>query len=179
MGDAWFVLAFSLYCIFYKKQKKTGIQLCIGFLFAEMLVQLIKNIVYQGQWMLFFEEGQYLFINNESNLVNYHTFPSGHTALAFVLATVLIEHVKSRLIQTGIMLAALLLAFSRIYLAQHSVTEVGAGMVIGMLSGIMAKEWLKALQHRRHRFYHFHTGKRKEKFYQHGNFNLKDFPAAG
>ena len=59
-------------------------------------------------------------------------FPSGHTTAAFTSAVVLwhINHIFG----VGAFLFAVMIAFSRIYLAVHYTTDVLAGAIIGSLS---------------------------------------------
>lgn len=72
--------------------------------------------------------------------VKIHTsmsFPSGHTATAFAIAIFLMYFIKSRLLQALLLLLAVLVAFSRIYLHLHFLVDVWAGAIIGALSAIL------------------------------------------
>ncbi len=66
---------------------------------------------------------------------NYsNSFPSGHTSTAFTLALLLAFLVRRRLAVFLFPLLAFLVGYSRVYLAQHFVTDVLAGTIIGIVS---------------------------------------------
>jgi undecaprenyl-diphosphatase len=64
------------------------------------------------------------------------SFPSGHTAAAFVVATLL--GYLFPIIALPLFTWALLVGFSRIYLGVHYPSDILVGIVIGMLSAISA-----------------------------------------
>ena len=65
-----------------------------------------------------------------------YSFPSGHTAAAFAVATAIFLYDKRWGIPAYIF--AVLMAFSRLYLYVHYPSDVLAGMLIGILSGVLA-----------------------------------------
>ena len=60
------------------------------------------------------------------------SFPSGHTAAAFVMATLLAYFVP--MLTIVVFLWAFLVGFSRIYLGVHYPTDTLAGMILGVLA---------------------------------------------
>lgn len=64
------------------------------------------------------------------------SFPSGHTAAAFVIATLLCDLFP--LLSIPLFSWALLVGFSRIYLGVHYPTDTLAGLGIGLLSAMSA-----------------------------------------
>ncbi len=60
-----------------------------------------------------------------------HSFPSGHTATIFCLAVFVSLVLKNRMVSLLMMIIALLVAYSRIYLVQHFLEDVIAGAIIG------------------------------------------------
>lgn len=60
-----------------------------------------------------------------------NSFPSGHTVTAFCAALFITLLVENRIIGMLCLIAAMFVAFSRIYLLQHFLIDVAAGAVIG------------------------------------------------
>ncbi|WMN06786.1 phosphatase PAP2 family protein [Marivirga arenosa] len=67
------------------------------------------------------------------DLKSLYAMPSGHTASAFALATILILITKNKLLQVIYMLIAILVAVSRVYLFQHFMVDTLVGASIGLL----------------------------------------------
>jgi membrane-associated phospholipid phosphatase len=138
IGDGIFALCLILAMLFYYKRKQQGLALLYSFLISGLIVQLIKNLVDSPRPKLFFEAGQYLHFIDGVSLANNSSFPSGHTATAFAIATVMALTMKDKAFQLLILIAAVLVGYSRIYLAQHFLLDVMIGAVIGSSSGIVA-----------------------------------------
>jgi membrane-associated phospholipid phosphatase len=138
MGDGIFALCLIAFLFFYKK-KQQGFILLVSFLVSGLLVQIIKNFVSAPRpKSFFFEAGQYLYFIDGVSQTGYSSFPSGHTATAFALATILVLTMKSKKWQLILLLAAALVGYSRIYLAQHFLLDVIAGAAIGSAAGILS-----------------------------------------
>lgn len=78
--------------------------------------------------------------------VSVHTansFPSGHTATAFVLFF-LICHFFGRRMEgiIAMVMMAVLVGISRVYLAQHFLIDVACGALLGTLSAWLCSVWL-------------------------------------
>lgn len=64
-----------------------------------------------------------------------NSFPSGHAATAVAILYVLANDSK-RNVRIGLVIVAVLISYSRIYLNQHFVIDVTAGALTGLISGI-------------------------------------------
>ena len=137
-GDRLFVISLSAFLVIYLKKIQLGTQLFVAFLICTFLIQWIKNMVSPGGFELFIEQGQYLFSTDTAPTADQFSFPSGHTAISFSMTTIFALNSKKTISQIFLLLAAFLLAFSRIYLAQHQLFEVISGMIIGSISGVFA-----------------------------------------
>ncbi|MFL5810104.1 MAG: phosphatase PAP2 family protein [Flavisolibacter sp.] len=75
-----------------------------------------------------------------------HSFPSGHTSTAFTLALLMAFIVRGNFWVFFFPLVAFFVGYSRVYLAQHFVTDVFAGIFIGVISS-----WLSLLLYEKFR----------------------------
>ncbi|MEI9933571.1 MAG: phosphatase PAP2 family protein [Ferruginibacter sp.] len=107
-----------------------------AFLSSGILAQIVKHIYNSPRPKFYFgnTEDQY-FIKGIDFAFN-NSFPSGHTATAFAVATVLVLNLQNKKLQLPLLFAALLVAFSRIYLGQHFLLDVLVGAFIGVVCGI-------------------------------------------
>ena len=72
----------------------------------------------------------------------YHSFPSGHTADAFISATFVVLLVRSPWAGIVAWSVALTIAFSRIALAKHYVSDVLMGAILaGIFAGLVVRSW--------------------------------------
>ncbi|MDN3656719.1 phosphatase PAP2 family protein [Ferruginibacter paludis] len=138
VGDGIFAFCLIAIAWLFFKRKEEGKALLISFILSGLATQIIKNLVNAPRPKLYFEAGQYLHFIDGVSLANNSSFPSGHTATAFALATVLVLMARNKNAQLVVLLAAATVGYSRIYLAQHFLLDVMIGAVIGTASGILA-----------------------------------------
>ncbi|MDH4275189.1 MAG: phosphatase PAP2 family protein, partial [Gammaproteobacteria bacterium] len=77
--------------------------------------------------------------------LRFRAFPSGHTATAFLVATVVIFYTRRWWLQWGVGLAALVVGLSRMAVGAHWPTDVLGGVVLGWLGAwigvVLAERW--------------------------------------
>lgn len=67
-------------------------------------------------------------------LYKVHSFPSGHTSAAFAVFFIACLAIKSKWIVPAGLIYTLLVAYSRIYLAEHFPRDIAGGMLIAVIT---------------------------------------------
>jgi membrane-associated phospholipid phosphatase len=114
------------------------------FVFMFFSALLIKTIIVQSMKHLIFPHilRPHLFIENFSGLhtvngveiLNYYSFPSGHSASIFCIAVLLSLIIRKNTWTVLFVILAILTGYSRMYLGQHFSVDVYAGSLIGILT---------------------------------------------
>ncbi len=136
IGDGLFAIMCIVVYYFHFKQKQQGVAMLISFIIIAIIVQVAKNLFSSPRPKLFFSPGQYTHFIEGVSIANHASFPSGHTACAFAIATVMVLMANNKITQLLLLTAAILAGYSRIYLGQHFLLDVIVGAVIGTASGI-------------------------------------------
>jgi membrane-associated phospholipid phosphatase len=71
-----------------------------------------------------------------------NSFPSGHTATAFTVAVLLSLMTGSKRVSAVLMIMAILVGISRVYLLQHFFIDIYFGSMIGFLIGSVVYFWM-------------------------------------
>ena len=115
-----------------------------------LIVAMFKNLLFPDKVRPrnFFENLDLLHFIEGVTVHGYHSFPSGHTASAFALATGLSLILRNPSWTLVLFMAAIIVGYSRIYLLQHFFVDVFAGALLGTLTAFLV--WY--LLERRKRF---------------------------
>ena len=147
MGDGILWVAVALLFVKYRKKKLPLLIATISL--STLITQVIKNFVFPEilRPTAAITHIQLIHTVTGVELLTANSFPSGHTASAFsiyLLGCLLIK--SSWVIPVGFVYA-LLVGYSRIYLAQHFPIDVGAGMITAvitlLISILIQKQWEK------------------------------------
>ena len=103
-----------------------------------VIVQVLKRLIFSHhvrpiKFIELAEEVVHLHLVDNVEVLTHLSFPSGHAGTIFTAACLLnlITAHKSNLYTLTLLLIAILVSYSRIYLCQHFYTDVYAGMLIG------------------------------------------------
>lgn len=124
--------------LIFKRTRRCGLAMAIALICNFIVVNLIlKNAVGRERpWT--HEElawAEDFYARYGISRATDYCFPSGHTAITFCAAAVLVIFYRAKAIPA--VFIALLIGLSRIYLGEHYVTDVVGGIVIGTLCGII------------------------------------------
>ena len=129
-GDSWFWLA-GLGLVWWlgaEKWKQLSLVLIIAILLTALVVFVVKLLVRrkrpEGEWGKFYRQ------------TDPHSFPSGHSVRAMMLAVVVLGLGPLWL---GLLLFpwAVLVGLARVAMGVHYLSDVLAGMLLGLLIGIV------------------------------------------
>ena len=81
-----------------------------------------------------------------------YSFPSGHTCAAFGLASAWLRTMPYKKIRVSVFIIAILMGFSRLYVAVHNPSDVIVGALFGALSGLIATMLIKIREERKKGF---------------------------
>ena len=129
-GIFWIILSAVL--MIFPETRKCGITVMAALLLSLLFGNiLLKNIV-QRMRPCWIDSGMRLLVSMPED----YSFPSGHTFASFAAAAGIFMYYR-RAGMAAMALAALI-GFSRLYLFVHFPSDVLAGAVLGVLSGILA-----------------------------------------
>lgn len=135
LGDGVFIL-FLAALLALLRRYFLSIGIVAGYLASGLFAQMGKRLYAAPRPKAFFEElGQTVYEVPGVEVHLSNSFPSGHTASVFALAVFLMLALPKKWYSLLLILGAMAVGYSRIYLSQHFPTDVLAGAIIGSLSG--------------------------------------------
>lgn len=121
-----------------------GLVALISFGSSAIITQLLKRLVFDSHTrpITYFKDLYDFHLIDGVQMHTLYSFPSGHSAAAFSIFTVLAILSQSRQTQIFSMLVAMIAAFSRVYLSQHFLEDILVGSFIGYSCAISADKVL-------------------------------------
>ena len=144
LGDGLIYIPIALYCAFYNR--KYLVAVIAGVIICTFLSQFLKRVVFADELRPISLEAKNIIIHKIDGIPIHreHSFPSGHTSTAFSMAMLLAAIMKRKLWCVVLPFIAFMVGYSRVYLSQHFVTDVFAGMTIGIITAylsLLIYEW--------------------------------------
>jgi membrane-associated phospholipid phosphatase len=143
-GAVWVVVA----VLFFIYRKKKIPLLIAAILFSTILTQVTKIYIVPAEPRPTVAiTGYDIHTVPGVELHTAYSFPSGHTATAFTIFLLACLFIKKRWMVFAGFFCAILVAYSRVYLAQHFPLDLGGGMAVAvatiLLSLLVQRSWEK------------------------------------
>lgn len=141
LGDGLFTILILLIFLL-RKQWATATLVALAYSISGLGTQLLKHLTALPRPLAFFQhQGVDIFVLPEVTVHMANSFPSGHAASAFALATSLVIHTRHKWLGIPLLVIAWMVAYSRVYLGQHFPEDILAGSLLGTGSALLAR-WL-------------------------------------
>lgn len=129
-GIIWIMFTVIMLCI--KKYRKIGIIMAISLILDLLLCNIVLKPLIARPRPFTMRPWIELIIQPPGDF----SFPSGHTAASFAIASALL-FAKNRLWMPT-MILAVVIAYTRLYLYVHYPTDILGGIAVGFISGFLA-----------------------------------------
>lgn len=142
LGDGILVLFVCCILLFY--QYKISVTQAIAYALSGTITQIFKHLIFSDspRPILYFKNHPEYILRLVEGVepACHNSFPSGHTASAFAMFMLFAFMVKNRPLKIFLLLAALLVGYSRVYLSQHFLADITFGSLIGVASAILSSK---------------------------------------
>ncbi|HVW13973.1 MAG TPA: phosphatase PAP2 family protein [Mucilaginibacter sp.] len=146
LGNGWTAVVIAAILLLFSYRK--ALIVASSFVITSLLgAQLVKYIFDAPRPRLYFKDQiKHLRFVKGVEILSYHSFPSGHTITAFMLAIIFTYWSRNKAWGPVFLLIAILVGYSRMYLSEHFFEDVIGGSVI---SFVMTTVWLWWLDSRK------------------------------
>lgn len=142
LGDGIILPVFIIITLFISF--RYSLLIVSSFLISGFIVQILKHTIFSNinRPVKYMEHIYNLRLINGVHQYYFNSFPSGHSASAFVFFLCFAMIFKQNYFKIAMLFCALLVAFSRVYLSQHFLIDIVGGSLIGVLITFAANIWL-------------------------------------
>ncbi|OSZ78410.1 hypothetical protein CAP35_09180 [Chitinophagaceae bacterium IBVUCB1] len=151
LGEGVFITVVLLLLLGYKRLRNWWyfILALSAVLLPSIVTQVFKSIFSADRPLKFFHEADWIHISPDWPRLMERSFPSGHSCGAFSMFCLLSVLLPFRFRKFGIVFffLALMVGYSRIYLAAHFFEDVYAGSLLGVLFVVFAVIIMTRFQH--------------------------------
>jgi membrane-associated phospholipid phosphatase len=142
IGNGWTTVVLCVILLLFDYRKAfllASSYVLTGFVFAQSL----KFIFDAPRPKLYFQNqlSRIHFVKG-TEILSTHSFPSGHTITAFSTAIVILYFLKNKTWGFALLLVAICVGYSRMYLSQHFFEDVTIGSVVGVFVTLIWVNWI-------------------------------------
>jgi membrane-associated phospholipid phosphatase len=138
LGDGMIWVPLFLYTLIYRRD--FFIALLAALIICTFITHFGKRVIFEGtpRPLRLLEDAARAVPLMTGRDAYSNSFPSGHTSTAFTFSLLLAFLIRRKFVVYVFPIIAFLVGYSRVYLAQHFVTDVLAGTVIGIISSYLS-----------------------------------------
>ena len=147
LGDGFVVFFAGVAVLLFSFRK--GLLVLSSYLLSGLLVQVLKRFIFTDSLRpySFFDGKAELHLIKGVEMLGSRSFPSGHSASAFAFFLSLAMMTSRNTIKIICLVSATAVAYSRVYLSQHFLSDIYLGSVIGVASAL-AVYWFLSIKDR-------------------------------
>jgi len=141
IGNGWTVIILAV--IFALFNFRGAFLIATSYGITSILVQIVKRIVGAPRPKLYFyDQLSHIHFVKGMYIDTFDSFPSGHTVTAFSAAIAITYLSKNKGWAIPLLLIAILVGCSRMYLSEHFFEDVVAGSIMGAVVTVFWLTWL-------------------------------------
>jgi len=141
LGNFWTVIVLSLILVMFSYAK--AFMLLLVNTATALTAQVVKHIFDSPRPTLYFQSQlAHIHFVKGVEMLRLHSFPSGHTVTAFSTAVLFTYWAKNKFWGFPLLILAMCVGYSRMYLSEHFFEDVTAGSVIGTITTVCLITWL-------------------------------------
>jgi membrane-associated phospholipid phosphatase len=137
-GEEWILVPLGLLLVWFLKSITFTIRLTATFIFNALITIFFKFLIFDYNRPKLVLEKFNLVFTEGVKVHEYNSFPSGHSSAAFAMALALAFWFNNKAVSFVVILMAIGVGLSRIYLQQHFIEDVIGGATIGLLAAGLA-----------------------------------------
>jgi membrane-associated phospholipid phosphatase len=132
IGNGWTIIILSALLVLYNY--RTAFLMITSYAITSILAQVVKYIFDAPRPILLYKDKiNLVHLVKGVDMLQYHSFPSGHTVTAFSAAVVIVYLTKNKKWSILLLIIAAAVGYSRMYLSEHFFEDVTVGSVIGVV----------------------------------------------
>ncbi|MES2275159.1 MAG: phosphatase PAP2 family protein [Bacteroidota bacterium] len=117
--------------------------LLTGYAMTALVAQILKFMFDMPRPYLYFQaQHSKMYFVKGTDMLSYHSFPSGHTVTAFSACITLAYLFRNKYLDLLMLALACCIGYSRMYLSQHFFEDVTAGSAVGVFVTLFWLYWL-------------------------------------
>jgi membrane-associated phospholipid phosphatase len=141
MGDGITCVIISLLLLILNY--RWGFLMATSYALTSLIAQTLKLIFQAPRPVIYFkDQASRMYLIKGVEMLETHSFPSGHSVSGFAMAVVLTYIIPKKNWGIFFLIMALLIAYSRVYLSEHFFEDVTAGSAIGVFVTVFWIKWI-------------------------------------